>query len=86
MIRIQFVRDRAHEFTGGCHEFVAHCPKHSTEVHFILSDVDLMTYRGSIEELKQVTAHRAILKCCVGCQREEVPALPASRWPEGAEL
>jgi hypothetical protein len=72
MMVIHFVQDR---FVDGM-EFIVACPKHQREVHFIVRRLDMVSYRGSVEELKQVTAKQAILRCCPGCKREEVPSLP----------
>jgi len=65
--------------------FGARC-KHHCMAKFHIRLLELQTYRGDIEELKQVAAHEAMLKECPACRSEDVPALPASRWPEGAEL
>ena len=69
-------------FMGACGfdpataEFVVGCDRHQTYVHFFLSALEIMDYRGSVEELKQVAAHHALLSHCEGCKREQVPSLP----------
>jgi hypothetical protein len=66
-------------------EFRATC-KHNQTFSFHLSHADLTLYRGSADELKQVTAHQVALQKCDACRAEQAPALPATRFPEGAEL
>ena len=73
MMNIRFVVDRGLEYN----EFAVACAKHQTEVHFMISALEMSSFRGSPEELKQIVAHEALLSHCPGCKREQVPALPA---------
>jgi hypothetical protein len=81
---IYFMGSSAFEPTNA--GFAVMCPKHQVYVPFFLSALEITAYRGSVEELKQVTAHEAVLAHCPECKREQVPALPATRFPEGVEL
>lgn len=74
------------EFTTNSRVLFRATCKHNQTFSFHLSHADLTLYRGSADELKQVTAHQAALQKCDACRAEQAPALPATRFPEGAEL
>jgi hypothetical protein len=74
-------------FGGGCREFAVVCPKHGHRVHFYIFDSDIVenVYNSysDVLSLVDMRAQAALDEYCPGCQK---PPMPATRWPEGAEL
>jgi hypothetical protein len=81
-MRIERVRSNA-----AWSEYAVRCPNHQVVVHFVVSALQMELTRLSVADMLTISAATAIKDHCPSCvELFRRGVMPATRWPEDAEL
>lgn len=75
-------REMFHDSLGAHAYFQATCEKHKKSFRFAISVIEMVSYRGSVQELLEVTARHVADEKCDGCHEAKI-ALPEPHAPAG---